>query len=236
MQEQFWEILSGDRVASESRLGHETGTGHLAHLCSWGAGREHPSPEVPGRLHGLRFSPWVGELRLEQDPSHLLSLVVSPAVQPIQGPVCGYGHEIINQTEGQILLTRKARRLPSLHLSSYLCCPDISLKWRRADWGIGKPRCTWYMGLAGWPKRPCFLVGYRWYLGLVFSRCRCSSGFYTLSKLSARSCFLNVCVCGLLGVSLCRIFSGCGPLASHCRGFSCGGVRALDFSSCGSRL
>ena len=34
------------------------------------------------RLHGLRFSPWVGELRLEQDPSHLLSLVVSPAVQP----------------------------------------------------------------------------------------------------------------------------------------------------------
>ena len=97
MQEQFWEILSGDRVASESRLGHETGTGHLAHLCSWGAGREHPSPEVPGRLHGLRFSPWVGELRLEQDPSHLLSLVVSPAVQPIQGPVCGYGHEINNK-------------------------------------------------------------------------------------------------------------------------------------------
>lgn len=41
-----------------------------------------PSQSVPGWLHGLWFSPWVGELHLEQDPSHLLSLVVSPAVQP----------------------------------------------------------------------------------------------------------------------------------------------------------
>ena len=245
MQEQFWEILSGDHVASESRLGHKMGTGHLAHLCSWGAGREHPSPEVPGRLHGLRFSPWMGDLHLEQGslwtwgPGPLPSPVLggeSCSAAPFKDQCVDMAKKYtINQTEGQILLTRKAARLPSSRLSSLICCPDISLQWKRADRGIGKPRCTWYIELAGWPERPCFLaVGHRWPLGLVFSRCRCSSRFYILSKLSAWSCFLNLCVSVCVWLAgcflVCRIFSSCDPLASHCSGFSCCGVRALEFS------
>ena len=176
----------------ESRLGRERGTGHLALLVllrtrAWASLGQRGSGSATwtvfqprgerGVVHGAEQ--FGAGLPVNRGPPPLSCpwwLILQRS--PFQGPMRECGQEINNKPNQRSNTAYQENHETAFMTSrlSYLWCPDISLQCKRADWGIGKPRCARYLGLAGWQvdlRDPCFLaVGYRWHLGLIFTTFR----------------------------------------------------------------
>lgn len=196
MQEQFWEILWRS-VASGEQAGAWEGDRSL-----W---LTQPLEELAVSIPPQRFqvgcmgcgSALGGWAHLEQDlPSPVLG--GESWCSPPLG-FLGYGQEINNKPNWRSNTAyQESQGLPSAS-PLYLCCPDISLQWKRADWGTGKPRCAWQVGLAGDPVEALFLCsGLQVTPGpLPFTmQIQKKNRVYTPRKLSAlKLVFKFVCVC-----------------------------------------
>lgn len=146
-------------MASESRLGHEKGTGHLAPLCSWELAVSIPRGSRLAAWTVVQPPGWVSFIWSRTPPISCPWWWVLQC-SPIQGPVCGYGQEINNKPNWRSNTAYQESQGTAFiaSLLSYLCCPDISLQWKRADWrgALGSPGVRGRWAWPGGPRRPLF--------------------------------------------------------------------------------